>query len=211
MLHYQRNQTGRFLRNGIRRAIALLLCMTVLSVLSVATFAQQTGQQATQKPSSATSANEQLRTKLARYVAEGKVFEADKIKDFNKASEFGGFLGENAVGHMYEGKNYFLVISFEPVGESGERICDFLLDDKGKLGVSGRSYMDCAIYKNGKKNSDGSYTGEEVCNSVSVVKLKTPESDCMVVYPVVKAWKKDANGKFIETDATGLAWYDYCP
>ncbi|MDR2138358.1 MAG: hypothetical protein LBP50_02245 [Tannerella sp.] len=208
MLHYQSNQTGRFLRNGMRRAIALSLCITVLSTLPGAAFAQQ----AARKSSSATPANEQLKSKLARYVAEGKVFKSDKIADFNNpTTEFGAFSGSNGVGYMYEGKSYSLLISFEYVGESGYKICDFILDEKNKLSIAGGSYNECAIYKNGKKNSEGFYSGEQVCDSIVVVKLKTPVSDCMVVYPVLKAWKKDAGGKFIETDVTGLTWYDFCP
>jgi len=164
-----------------------------------------------QKPSSTINVNEKLRATLTQYVTEGKIFETSKIENFNKACEFGNFTGENAAGNIYEGKNYSLILSFEWIDSSHKKINDFLLDEKGKLFSADASYSSCAIYKNLKINNRGFPTSDGNCAGVSVVKLKTPEAECMTAIPIVKAWKKEANGKFIEIDATGLTWWDECP
>jgi hypothetical protein len=168
----------------------------------------QTGQKPAAQNSS--SAIERLRGKLTQYVAEGKVFETSKIVDFNKPSEFGKHNGELSAGHAYTGNNYSLLISFERTGDSQLKIIDFLLDEKNKLSVSDHSYDGCAVYKNGKMK-DGFYNGDLVCKEISVVKLESVKAKCMTLIPVVKAWKKNETGKYVEADATGLTWYEYCP
>jgi hypothetical protein len=147
---------------------------------------------------------EKLREKLTQYVAEGKEFERSKVCDFNNPVEFGQFLGESNKGHFYRGNNYSLIISFEI--DDRLKIIDFILDEKGKLYPSDHSYSDCAVFKNRKP-----FTVSELCDEISVVKLKTANPECMVDVPVVKAWKRGKDGKYVEVDATGLSWYEDCP
>jgi hypothetical protein len=147
---------------------------------------------------------EKLREKLTRYVAEGKVFDGSKINGFEKSSELGEYRGVSHNSYLYTGNNYSLIISFD--SDSRLKILDFILDEKGKLYPSDFSYSDCAVFKNRKP-----LTVSELCDEISVVKLKTANPDCMVDVPVVKAWKRDKDGKYVEVDTTGLTWYEDCP
>jgi hypothetical protein len=159
---------------------------------------------------------EQLREKLIRYVEQGKTF-SDKVIQFSDAgdSEFGEFRGIVPLSgdrHLgwYSGKNYNLVIILKYTDESHIKIVDFLIDEKGKLYKSTDSYIGCSVFRNGRK-TNGGYAGDAVCNEIAVVKLKTASPNCMNAVPIVKAWKVDAEGKFVEVSATGLTWYDECP
>lgn len=164
-----------------------------------------------QNNSSANLAKEKLRNKLEQYVSENKVLEKNKVIDFNTATEFGEYRGDVGDVIIYQGSNYSLILSIEYIDSSHLKILDFLLDDKGKLCSANTSYSSCAILKNLKKDSRGFITGDNACEGISVVKLKTAETDCMIPIPIVKAWKKEKNGKFIEVTASGLTWYDECP
>ncbi|MDR1222625.1 MAG: hypothetical protein LBL07_07075 [Tannerella sp.] len=178
-----------------------ILCVAWLPAICLVCSCGQTAQKSAEgKPSSEI---ERLREKLTRYVAEGKVFDRNKITDFDTPSEFGQFNGFTC-----EGSNYSLIISFE--GNSQIRILDFILEEKGKLYASGQSYSGCAVFKNWKK-VNGIYNGDAACEEVSAVKLTFANTRCRIEIPIEKAWKKDENGKFIEVDARRLVWYEECP
>ncbi|MDR1882101.1 MAG: hypothetical protein LBR26_04885 [Prevotella sp.] len=149
---------------------------------------------------------ESLRTKLAAYVADGKIFDVDEIMDYGGTSEFGRLYGTMAGSYdgnimHYAGNGYCLMISYGKIdnnNKEGIKILDFVLFKEEKNQVLRHAEM-CNVFR----------SGEPVCNEIILVVIRN--IDIGTETPVIKAWKMDNKGKFIEANSTGLTWYESAP